>query len=299
MNKLKVFLKKLIFPPFYVVILCAVCAAVLLVYVFINNYSDNIVSYFIYAFSAYSLCIFLAWIIPLLKKLIKNRSSNIPIVNRYLNDNQFRAQVSIYLSLINNTIYSVFYAVTAFIQQSYWLMAMAFYNFALTAMRFMLAKNYKSIKKENDIKDRFIREFKSYRLCGILMLIMSATMTGIIELLIVDGKKAGGEIVTIAIAAYTFYCFIIAIINVFKFRKQNSPILSASKNVCLARALMSLFSLQITMFSQFDSGKNTEQHIMNIIVGLTVCLLCVVIAVSMIIKANKNIKNIKEGNIYE
>lgn len=222
------------------------------------------------------------------------------ILNKYFSDRIFRAQTALYIGLAGNTVYSVFYFIMAIVQKSYWQITLAVYNFIFSAMRFIMVLNYGKAKKKEDEKSRILHEFKSYRLCAILMFFMSITMTGLIEQLISGGKDTGGEIITITIATYTFYCFIIAIINVFKFRKQNSPILSASKNICFARALMSLFSLQITMFAQFDEGSNSQsQHIMNILMGLAVCMICVAIAVSMIAKANKNIKFIKEGNCYE
>ena len=84
----------------------------------------------------------------------------------------------------------------AFIQKSYWQMALALYNFVFTVMRFMLIKRYNNAKKK-DNEQRLILELKTYKTCGIMMLLMSATMTGLIELLISEGKKASGEILTI------------------------------------------------------------------------------------------------------
>lgn len=282
-------LNRLLFPHPFVVLLCSVLTAVLLTLVFATDYIPEMFSYFIYAFSAYSFCILLAYLIPNISKFLKKFLSKMPVMNRYINDKLFRAQASIYASLINNTIYSAFYAVMAFVQKSYWQMALALYNFVFTIMRFILAKSYSKANKKDD-KQRLVYELKTYKSCGILMLFMSATMTGLIELLISEGKKASGEILTITIAAYTFYCFIIAIINIVKFRKENSLILLASKNVCFARALMSLFSLQIAMFSQFGGIESNMEVIMNILFGFVVCMICVAIAVIMIIKANKNLK---------
>lgn len=283
------YLNKLFFPHPSVVLLCSVLTAILLTLVFATDYISKMFSYVIYAFSAYSLCILLAYLIPNASDIIKKSLSKIPIMNKYLNDKLFRAQTSIYISLINNTIYSVFYAVMAFIQKSYWQMALALYNFVFTVMRFMLVKRYNAAKKmSND--QRLTYEVKTFKSCGTLMLLMSATMTGLINLLISEGKKASGEILTIAIAAYTFYCFTIALINIIKFRKENSPILLASKNVCFARALMSLFSLQISMFSQFGGMESDMEIIMNIVLGLVVCMTCVAVAITMIIKANKKLK---------
>lgn len=291
MNKLKEIFKSLLFPPIWVVFLCALCSIPLLIFVFVNKYNDSFLAYFSYVFSAYSLCILLAFLISNGLSIGKNISSKIPFINKYLNDKIFRAQTSIYISLLLNTAYSVFYFIMAVVQKSYWQITLALYNLVLSVMRFLLVKSYSKSKKNKSEKSRLLYEYKSYRLCGIFMFLMSATMTGMIELLISDGKDAVGEILTITIAAYTFYCFIIAIVNVFKFRKQNSPILLASKNVCFARALMSLFSLQITMFSQFGDGDG-YQRVMNIIFGLVICIACVTVAVIMIVKANRNIKKL-------
>ncbi|MGN0529126.1 MAG: hypothetical protein ACI4IE_08325 [Eubacterium sp.] len=294
MKKFKEFLRRILFPPIWITAFCAVLTAVLLFFVFSYGYDNTVIADIIYAFSAYSFCIVLLLLIPNLKGAAAKFVSKVPLADRFFNDRLFKAHISIYISLLCNTVYSVFYAVEAIIQKSYWLSAMAIYNFVFTAMRFVLAEKYaKTRRKEN----RIIYELKAYRVCGILMLIMSLTMTGIIELLIRDGKKASGEIMAITVAAYTFYCFITALINVFKFKKQKSPILLASKNVCFARALMTLFSLQILMFTQFGSS-DVSQHIMNIATGTAICAICVVIAVLMIVRANKKLK-IEEGNIYD
>lgn len=292
---MKKFLNKLLFPHPLIVLLCSILTAALLVLVFSADDIPETISYAVYAFSAYSLCILLAYLIPNAVSCTKKMLSKIPVLNRYLNDKLFRAQTSIYISLIYNTLYSIFYAIMAFILKSYWQMALALYNFVFTIMRFMLIKRYNSAKKKKD-NQRFVYEQKTYKSCGILMLLMSATMTGLIELLISEGKKASGEILTITISAYTFYCFTIALINIIKFRKENSPILLASKNICFARALMSLFSLQISMFSQFGGLENNMETIMNIIVGLVVCMTCVAMAVIMIVKSNKKIEHIKGDN---
>lgn len=290
MKKFKEILNRLLFPPVWVVILCSVCAGALLAFVFIKQYDNSPLAYFAYAFSAYSLCTLLAFLITNASGITKRVISKIPLLNKYFSDKEFRAQTSIYCSFAVNTVYSIFYFIMAIVQKSYWQVTLAVYNFIFSLMRFMLIKRYSIAKKEKNEKSRLLYEFKAYRLCGIFMFLMSASMTGMIELMISDGKKAQGEIITITVAAYTFYCFIIAIVNIFNFRKQNSPILLASKNICFARALMSLFSLQISMFSQFGDG-NASQRIMNIAVGLVICILCVAVAVIMIVKANKSIKN--------
>ena len=193
---MKKYLNKLLFPHPIIVLLCSALTTALLVLVFSNEFIPEMFSYFIYGFSGYSLCILLAYLIPNAVYNVKKALSKIPLMHKYIDDKLFRAQISIYASLLNNTLYSIFYAIMAFIQKSYWQMALALYNFVFTVMRFMLIKRYNNAKKK-DNEQRLILELKTYKTCGIMMLLMSATMTGLIELLISEGKKASGEILTI------------------------------------------------------------------------------------------------------
>lgn len=206
----------------------------------------------------------------------------------------FRAKTSLTVGVVFNACWSAAYLLMCVIQRSYWLIALAIYNIVLTVIRLMLYLSY-SIINNKDSNKKLLNEFKIYRSCGAMMLVMSLCMTGIVYLLIKDGVKVNGSIVTIAIATYTFYCLTVAVINVVKFSKRGSPILAASKNVCLARAIMSLFSLQVTMLIQFDGTDEYTSRILNISVGFVVCFICLIIALGMIIKSTKNINIIKEN----
>lgn len=211
----------------------------------------------------------------------------------YRYNGTFRAKIALYIGTALNLCFSAFYFLMSVRQRSYWLMTLAIYYIVLTFVRMMLSLNYLNITKKN-CRKRLLREFIIYRYCGILMLIMSVSMIGIVYLLIKEGLKVHGTVATITIAAYTFYCLTVAVINVVKFSKRGSPILAASKNVCLARAIMSLFSLQVTMLIQFDGTDEYTSRFLNISVGFAVCFICLIIALGMIIKSTKNINVIKE-----
>ena len=73
-------------------------------------------------------------------------------------------------------------------------------------------------------------------------------------------------------AAYSFYLLTLSIVNLVKFRRLNSPVLSASKALNFAGALMSVFNLENAMTSRFSTDVEFRR-IMNTAVGLTVCLL--------------------------
>lgn len=297
MQRFKNLLKTIFCPPPFCILLFGVGAAVLLIWVFGGAHTESPIAYFVYPFSAYALCVLLVYLIPRAVAFIKKPFSKIPIMDRYFTDRIFRAQVSVYIGLTFNTLYSVFYFVMAFMQRSYWQGALAAYNLILSGMRFMLIRNFSHAKKQTDETARQRAEWKTYRRCGFWMFVMSVAVIFMIDLLISGDTNAGGEILTIMIAAYTFYCVILAIINVVKFRKQVSPILSASKNICFVRALMSLFSLQITMFAQFggrDDG-GVFVYVMDIALGVVVSLLSISTAAAMLLRAQKRLKALREA----
>jgi NADH:ubiquinone oxidoreductase subunit 6 (subunit J) len=97
---------------------------------------------------------------------------------------------------------------------------------------------------------------------------------------------------------YTFYSFISAIANVVQFRKSGRPILSAAKNLNLAGAVMSMFTLQTAMFSAFNQNGQSCQRLMNTVTGTAVCIIVIGIAVFMIIHSNKNINALMRGDLY-
>ena len=108
------------------------------------------------------------------------------------------------------------------------------------------------------------------------------------------GKKMisyPGHIIYV-VALYTFYNFIIAIINLIKYRKMDNPIFSAVKMISLSTACMSMFVLQSALISAFGNDMNYA-FLMNSLTGTFVLLIVIGIAIYMITKANKIIKEIK------
>ncbi len=60
-------------------------------------------------------------------------------------------------------------------------------------------------------------------------------------IMVYQGRNYGHhEITTIAMAAYTFTSFTMAIINVIKYRKYKSPVYSATKAISLSSACVCL-----------------------------------------------------------
>ena len=92
-----------------------------------------------------------------------------------------------------------------------------------------------------------------------------------------------------AMATYTFYTVITATRNVVIYRKNNDPILSASKALTLAVASISIYSLQSAMISAFGDSEEFR-IVMGNCVGVGVFILISAISVFMIVKGTKTIR---------
>ena len=100
------------------------------------------------------------------------------------------------------------------------------------------------------------------------------------------------EITTITMAAYTFTSLTMAIINVFKYRKYNSPVYSASKAISLASACVSMLTLESTMLTTFGGSTMTliTKKIMLGTSGGVISVFIIVMAIYMIVQSSKKLK---------
>ena len=127
---------------------------------------------------------------------------------------------------------------------------------------------------------------------GILLLALNFALTGVILLTIAqDTARRYSEIVVISIATYTFYKIIMAVVNMVKVRKMQSPVLITIRNIGVADALVSMLTLQATMLASFQGKGGLDANRMNAITGMVVCVLILALGVSMIRYAFKNQKD--------
>ena len=96
-------------------------------------------------------------------------------------------------------------------------------------------------------------------------------------------------------AAYTFTTMTLAVVNVIKYRRYESPIMSAARVISLASALVSILSLETAMLTAFgEPGNDSFRQIMTAITGSAVCLLVLAMAVYMVIHSTKEINRLKK-----
>lgn len=88
-----------------------------------------------------------------------------------------------------------------------------------------------------------------------IFLAMNTALALIIFFMVYWNRTFDHNMITaIAMAAYTFTTFTVAIINLIKYRKYNSPILFASKTISMAAACVSMLTLESTMLTTFNDG---------------------------------------------
>ena len=301
MAQIKKILKRLFFLPPLLVVIIAVPAFAAVIYVLTKEISGPL-AYLSYLVSAYALMILglgvpgtvrsvRYWIEshPLTQKIL-----SIPLGRRYAEDVRFRTEVSLGIGFTINLLYIVMKMVSGIYYRSIWFVALAVYYTLLAVMRLLLLCR----KKWPKGKARQELELRRYRLCGCVLLLMNLALSGIVTFMVHQnrGYEYPGTLIY-AMAAYSFYAVIIATINVVKFRRHGSPILSAAKAISLVAALVSILSLETAMLAQF--GGEDDPLFRKVMTGATgggICVIVLGMALFMIVKASKQLKQVNIQN---
>ena len=299
MESFKRLLKKIFVLPPLPTVLIAVLGYAFVILVSALQIDIPVLRYLSYTCSAYALIItitgfphFLAFINavkryirehPLMRKL-----QGTAIGNRYFSDVRFRTEISLYQGLVINLLYIALKLFSGVRYRSYWFIALAIYYILLAFMRFLLLRRVK--KKAN--RTPMDEEIRRYRLCGIMLLVMNQVLMGIVVYMVQQnrGFDYPGYLIYV-MAAYSFYAVITAVINLVKFRKYESPVLSAAKAINLVAAMVSILSLETAMLAQFGGDDAPEfRQLMTASVGGGVCTIVIGMAAFMIWRSGKLMK---------
>ena len=206
----------------------------------------------------------------------------------FLEDYRFRTVLTTMPSFVINVAYTIYNGVIGVMNQSAWFITMAVYYSLLGIMRYCAVHTERKISRMEDQKLIRKKEMAVIKTDGILLLLLNLALSGVVLLTIAKGRaKAYSEIIAISIAAYTFYKITMAVINMVKVRKMQSPILITIRNIGVADALVSMLTLQMIMLVSFQGTDGLNADRMNGITGLAVCLLISALGISMIYYAFK------------
>ena len=297
MDQLYKFVKKVFFLTPVKTVIIAIPSYLFVIFILANNIQNVAISNLAYILSAYALIITITGIIrivqfvhqskemhPLLKKVV-----SIPIIGRLIKENTFRTQLALYPGFLINVVYVIWKLSFGIYYKSAWFISLALYYFVLAWMRLSLIRPF-SVKEETRKKT----ELKRYRICGASLLVINIALTGIVVLAV---KKENGftypGYMIYVMAMYAFYVVITAVINLVKYRKYGSPVLSAAKVISLTTAMVSMFSLESAMLAQFaDASQTAFKKIMTECTGGVICVIVIGMAVYMIFRSTKEIRKI-------
>ena len=272
-------------PVWAEVLLFAACCAGLIL-VFTKGLELWWPAYFLYALSAYALtalCIKLPGAVRMEKEWLTNH----PKVDSLLKNQELHFKLELYFEQFINFAYGIFKIVSGVVVGSAWIGCDGIYN-----MTQALIQLFQILRRKNP--GTIEKQWKSYRFCGVLILLMHLTLIGIVfQMVNWNRVEESGEIMIIATAAFAFYKFISSFLDLAKDRKHKHPIDSSVRMLGLSQAIFSLFSLQAGLLYTFGTGESWE-HPLNLAVGCMVCLLAVAMGIYMISRANREIRKLQE-----
>ena len=304
MEWFKQLLKRIFFLPPLLTVVIALSGYAFVIIVAAFHIEIPAIQYLSYVCSAYALIVtitgFPHWIAfakavkqyvhehPLMRKL-----RNTSIGRRFFDDVRFRTEISLYQGLFINLLYIAMKMFSGIYYRSFWFIALAIYYILLAVMRFMLLRR----SKKNRHKTPKEAEIYRYRLCGISLLVMNQALAGIVIFMVHQNKGFDYPgLLIYAMAAYSFYSVITAVIKIVKFRGYGSPVMSAAKAINLVAALVSILSLETAMLAQFGGDDETFRAVMTGATGGGVCTIVIGMAIYMIWRSAKLMKKLQINN---
>lgn len=273
--------------PTAAVLVLSILCAIGLIWVFTRGMELTVPAYALYGMSAYaliSLCVKLPgafrewreWLNrhPGLKAAFGNRERNF--------------MVRLYADQFINFAYGSFKIGAGVVYGSAWIGCDGIYNLTQALIQlFQILRRKKPGTMEH--------QWRSYRFCGGLILLMHLTLTGIVFQM-VNWNRANdqGPIMVIATAAFAFYKIISSFIKLAKDRKHEHPVDSSIRMLKLTQAVFSIFTLQASMIHVFGTGESWEQGL-NLATGCATCLLIVSVGIYMLHRGSREIKALQEN----
>ena len=285
--------RKLLFPPLWIIVVLTIFSTIALIWVFVNGLEASLIAYPLYVVAFYTLVILslACWkTIPNYYKRLKGRVHENEYASRYLTDAAFKTHVNLYGSLGVNLIYVLVNAVAAIWFETHWFAIFAAYYGILAVMRFLLVRYVNHSK----IGSSRLGELKRARLCAYILLTVNLALSAVVLMMVYleRGFQYQGLFIYV-MALYTFYITTAAIVNMVKYRKYNSPVMSISKVINLAAALFSMLFLETAMFAQFGGEMSARnKQLMIMMTGAGISAIVVGMSLYMIDRTTREIRKV-------
>ena len=288
--------RKLLLPPAWLMVILAILSCAGLIFVFVKGMEQTVPAYILYALAFYTLSvisIFCVSVLPGKFGAVKQKIYANPFGNRYMTDRVFRTNISLTVSFAVSILYAGINLWSWRAMDSYWFMVLAVYYVIMAVMRYLLVRFVHIQKIGTDL----LGEWKRSRTCAAVLLLINLSLSGAVLMILSQSKGYDYPgIMIYVMALYTFYALTMSIVDLVKYRKMGSPIMSTAKVVSLSAALVSMLNLETAMFAQFGADMPQEdQQIFIILTGAGVSITVVALSVLLIVRANKEIRREKNG----
>lgn len=206
----------------------------------------------------------------------------------YKDDPWLRAATSTKVSAVINLFFVFYQGFNAYRRESLWFAALALYYAWLTFMRVNIVTYMQTLAADGR------EELRRYRKTGYWLL---ALTTVIMILGIVSNRLGFRPTYTtttfVVIAIFCGYNVTNAIINYIKWRKLEDPLISASKALSIACALVSVYSLQTAAIGLFAATSASRiLSFLNIATPVVIFLIIASISLFIILRVNWVLKAI-------
>ena len=182
-----------------------------------------------------------------------------------------------YTSLAFNAAYALGNCIIGFLNPSWWFITVGAYYAVLAITRFSVLQIKRKASGDYDT------ELFARRITGILLVVLSFCIVGVNVLsAIKDRGIAFHEIIMISIATYTFTKITISIIGMVKAKRSASSVLKTLRNISLADACVSIYTMQRSMLVSFPGMEAAEILLLNIFTGTAVWIVVLLLGINLI-----------------
>ncbi len=182
-----------------------------------------------------------------------------------------------YTSLAFNVAYALSNCIIGFLAHSWWFITVGAYYTVLAITRFSV------LQVRRKASGNYDTELFARRITGTLLVVLSFCIVGVnIMSAIKDRGTAFHEIVMITIATYTFTKITISIIGMVKAKRSASPVLKTLRNISLADACVSIYTMQRSMLVSFPGMEAAEILLLNIFTGTAVWIVVLLLGINLI-----------------
>ena len=182
-----------------------------------------------------------------------------------------------YTSLAFNAAYALGNCMIGFLAHSWWFITVGAYYTVLAITRFSV------LQVKRQASGNYDTEFFARRITGILLVVLSFCIVGVnIMSAVKDRGTTFHEIVMITIATYTFTKITISIIGMVKAKHSASPVVKTLRNISLADACVSIYTMQRSMLVSFPGMGAADILLLNIFTGTAVWIVVLLLGINLI-----------------